>query len=304
MVKDYVNYFKESGTDRETADAKGFLARTKGKRGFTIANQGSDALIAAINSDQIGDEAAYYVAINAPNDERLQSVGLKALMDGKSMNTATNTMQAVKAMAGEQDTTTDMFGFDDSLIKEAQEMAKIAAQMQQAIKNRLSAITGAAKNPAMAKAEGIDVRDPAAIQQRIEELKQRKTALENWSTSPELVAEIRAARGVAPPVLPIFEQPVAPVEPQDDFLSMQTPEELRKRAEAQAEAARQQAIAGQEAQRRTQADSEVGDFVLTGSDRDADEAAARGQEDLFGAAPPTTTESETSAEYDAAVSSI
>jgi site-specific DNA-cytosine methylase len=300
-VKDYVNYFKESGTDRETADAKGFLARTKGKRGFTIANQGSDALIAAINSDQIGDEAAYYVAINAPNDERLQSVGLKALMDGKSMNTATNTMQAVKAMAGEQDTTTDMFGFDDSLIKEAQEMAKIAAQMQQAIKNRLSAITGAAKNPAMAKAEGIDVRDPAAIQQRIEELKQRKTALENWSTSPELVAEIRAARGVAPPVLPIFEQPVAPVEPQDDFLSMQTPEELRKRAEAQAEAARQQAIAGQEAQRRTQADSEVGDFVLTGSDRDADEAAARGQEDLFGAAPPTTTESETSAEYDAAM---
>ena len=290
-VKDYVNYFKESGTDRETADAKGFLARTKGKRGFTIANQGSDALIAAINSDQIGDEAAYYVAINAPNDERLQSVGIKALMDGKSMNTATNTMQAVKAMAGEQDTTTDMFGFDDSLIKEAQEMAKIAAQMQQAIKNRLSAITGAAKNPAMAKAEGIDVRDPAAIQQRIEELKQRKTALENWSTSPELVAEIRAARGVAPPVLPIFEQPVAPVDTQDDFLSMQTPEELRKRAEAQAEAARQQAIAGQEAQRKAQADSEVDDFALTGSDRAADVAVAQGQEDLFGAAQGTEEES-------------
>lgn len=290
-VKDYVNYFKESGTDRETADAKGFLARTKGKRGFTIANQGSDALIAAINSDQIGDEAAYYVAINAPNDERLQSVGIKALMDGKSMNTATNTMQAVKAMAGEQDTTTDMFGFDDSLIKEAQEMAKIAAQMQQAIKNRLSAITGAAKNPAMAKAEGIDVRDPVAIQQRIEELKQRKTALENWSTSPELVAEIRAARGVAPPVLPIFEQPVAPVEPQDDFLSMQTPEELRNQARGQAETARQQAIAEQEAQRKAQVDSEVGDFTLTGSDRAADVAVARGQEDLFGAAQGTEEES-------------
>ena len=200
-VKDYVNYFKASGTDRETADAKGFLARTKGKRGFTIADQGSDALVAAINSDQIGDEAAYYVAINAPKDERLQNVGLRAIMDGKSMNTAVNTMQAVKAMAAEQDTTTDMFGFDDSLIKEAQEMAKIASKMQQSIQTRLAAITGAAKNPAMAKAEGIDVRDPDAIKRRIEELRAQKAALENWSTSPELVAEIRAARGVEAPQL-------------------------------------------------------------------------------------------------------
>ena len=200
-VKDYVNYFKASGTDRETADAKGFLARTKGKRGFTIADQGSDALVAAINSDQIGDEAAYYVAINAPKDERLQNVGLRAIMDGKSMNTAVNTMQAVKAMAVEQDTTTDMFGFDDSLIKEAQEMAKIASKMQQSIQTRLAAITGAAKNPAMAKAEGIDVRDPDAIKRRIEELRAQKAALENWSTSPEIVAEIRAARGVEAPQL-------------------------------------------------------------------------------------------------------
>ena len=292
-VKDYVNYFKTSGTDKETADAKGLLGRAKGKRGFTIANQGSDALVSAINADQIGDEAAYYVAINAPNDERLQNVGIRAIMDGKSMQAATNIMQALKAIAVERDTTTDMFDFDDSGMKEADAMAKIASKMQNSIKERLAAITGAAKNPAMAKAEGIDVRDPNAVKRRIEELDQRKAELKNWYTSPELVAEIRAARGVAPPVLSIFEQPVTPqeVDTQDDFLSMQTPEELRKRAEAQAEAARQQAIAGQEAQRRTQADSEVDDFVLTGSDRDADEAAARGQEDLFGAAQGTEEES-------------
>jgi len=116
-VKDYVNYFKASGTDRETAESKGLLGRVKGKRGFAIANQGSDALIAALNGDQIGDEAAYYIALNAPNDERLQGVGLQSIMDGKSMNAAVNTMQAVEAMAAERDTTTDMFGFDDSLIK-------------------------------------------------------------------------------------------------------------------------------------------------------------------------------------------
>ena len=200
-VKDYVNYFKASGTDKEAADAKGLLGRVKGKRGFTIANQGSDALISAINADQVGDEAAYYIALNAPNNERLQNVGLQAIMDGKSMQAATNTMQAVKALAAELDTTTDMFGYDDSLSKEAQAMEKIATKMQQSINSRLSAITGAAKNPAMAKAEGIDIRDPEAIKRRIDELKAQKAALENWSTSPELVAEIRAARGVATPVL-------------------------------------------------------------------------------------------------------
>ena len=200
-VKDYVNYFKASGTDKEAADAKGLLGRVKGKRGFTIANQGSDALISAINADQVGDEAAYYIALNAPNNERLQNVGLQAIMDGKSMQAATNTMQAVKALAAELDTTTDMFGYDDSLSKEAQAMEKIATKMQQSINSRLSAITGAAKNPAMAKAEGIDIRDPEAIKRRIDELKAQKAALENWSTSPELVAEIRAARGVAAPVL-------------------------------------------------------------------------------------------------------
>jgi hypothetical protein len=200
-VKDYVNYFKGSKITREEAVGKGLLARTLGKRSFGIATQGSEELIAAIRGDRIGDEAAYNITINAPNDARLQSVGLQAIMDGKSMQTATNTMQAVKAMAAERDTTTDMFGFDDSLIKEAQEMAKIAAKMQQSIAARLSAITGAAKNPAMAKAEGIDVRDPEAIKRRIEELRAQKAALENWSTSPELVAEIRAARGVEAPQL-------------------------------------------------------------------------------------------------------
>ena len=290
-VKDYVNYFKESGIDRETADSRGLLARATGKRSFTIANQGSDELVAAVRGDQIGDEAAYYIALNAPNDARLQGVGIKAVMDGKSMNTAVNTMQAVKALAGENDTTTDMFGFDDSAIKEAEEMAKIAASKQREIQTRLSAITGAAKNPAVAKAEGIDVKDPEAVQKRIGELRQLKSAWDNWSTSPQLVAEIRAARGVAAPELTPIEQPVeapAAEQPAEDLLSMQTPEELQARADAQAQAARQQSMAEQEAERKAQADREVGEFMLTGSDRAADVAAAQGQQDIFGAAAAET----------------
>ena len=269
-VKDYVNYFKNSGTDKQTAESKGLLGRVKGKRGFAIANQGADALITALNGDQIGDEAAYYIALNAPNDERLQAVGLQAVMDGKSMNAAVNTMQAVKAMAAERDTTTDMFGFDDSLIKEAQEMAKIASKMQQSINSRLSAISGAAKNPAMAKAEGIDVRDPEAVKVRIDELKAQKAALENWSTSPELVAQIRAARGVEAPA---FE------------LKSETPEETVARESTQ-DAERRAA------EEKTQVDNEVDFFALQPQTQDKPETPTV---DMF------ADEAGPSAEYQAAL---
>lgn len=280
-VKDYVNYFKESGITKQDADARGLLARATGKRSYAIATQGSDELIAAVRADQIGDEAAFYIALNAPNDARIQNVGIKAVMDGKSANIATNMMQAVKALAGETDTTLDMFGYDDSAIRELEEMAKIASQKQREIQTRLSAISGAAKNPALAKAEGIDVRDPEAIKRRIEELTQRQAAWKNWSSSPDLVAEIRAARGVAPPAPTVVEEPPAgPFLFDADLLTAPTPEDIRAKEEADAKRAQEAA----EAERKAKADEARGDFVLTGSDRAADEAAARGQLEL-GEAP-------------------
>ena len=271
-VKDYVNYFQGSKIPREEANARGLLARALGKRAYSIAADGSEELIAAVRSDQIGDEAAYYIALNAPKDSRLQAVGLNAINDGKSMNTAINMMQAVKALASEQDTTTDMFGFDDSAIREAEEMAKIAARKQRDIQTRLSAISGAAKNPALAKAEGIDIKNPEAVKKRIDELRQAKAAWENWSTSPGLVAEIRAERGTAPPTL-------APAEP---VIAAQTEEELRQKTEREAEAERRQREEKAGAERKAKANAERDEFVLTGSDRAADEAAARGQADIFG----------------------
>lgn len=275
-VKDYVNYFKESGIDRDEAESKGLLARAIGKRSFTIANQGSEELIAAVRGDQVGDEAAYYIALNAPNDSRLQNVGIQAVMDGKSMNVAVNTMQAVKALASENDTTTDMFGFDDSAIKEAEAMARIASQKQREIQTRLSAISGAAKNPAVAKAEGIDIRNPEQVNRRIEELRAKKAAWDNWSTNPTLIAEIRAARGVEAPALAPREEPV---------LTTQTKEELQEKERREREIEERKRQEELEARRKEEADKEREGFVLTGSDREADEAAARGQQDIFGAAP-------------------
>jgi hypothetical protein len=258
-VKDYVNYFKGTGLDQETAESRGLLARSPGKRAFTISNQGSDELIAGVRSDKVGDEAAYLIALNAPNDPRLQGVGIKAIQEGKAASNAVNLMQAVKALASEADTTTDMFGFDDSAMKEAEDMAKIAASKQREVQTRLSAITGAAKNPAVAKAEGIDVRDPEAVKRRINELRQLKTSWDNWSTNPNLISEIRTARGAPVPELQ---------------LRGETEAEIRQREAAQErdrEAAEQKAIA----------DREVDMFKLQPQVAEKGEAPTM---DMFGAA--------------------
>lgn len=65
------------------------------------------------------------------------------------------------------------------------------------------------------------------------------------------------------------------------ILETQTEESLAELA-AQRQAAER---TEQEAQARAEADEQAGAFTLTGSDRSADEAAARGQEDLLGAKP-------------------
>lgn len=89
----------------------------------------------------------------------------------------------------------------------------------------------------------------------------------------------RGDEGDAPGPQGLIEQAAADAPPTDDFaLAAQTPDELR---------------AADEARRRTEAEQRRRDeapppeeFVLTGSDRPADQASARGQTDLFGTEPP------------------
>jgi len=230
-VKDYVGYFKGSGISKDEADARGLLARPIGKRSYTIADSGSEELITAHRADAVGDEAAYLISLNAPGDASLQAVGIKAIQEGKSISSAVNLMQAVKTLAGERQTTTDMFGFDESAMKEAEEMAKIAARKQREIQQRLSVMTGASKNPELAEKEGINVKDPVAVRRRVDELRQAKAAFDNWSSNSELIGQIRAE-----------------MKPSEFALRPQTEEDLRAQeaAAAEREAAELKAIADRE----------------------------------------------------------
>jgi hypothetical protein len=128
-VKDYVKYFKALPIDRDEATQSGLLQTAVGRNAFSIANAGSDELIASHSAAQITDQAAVQIAQAAPNDSSLQAVGMRQVLDGKPIAQAVNTMLVAKLMVseGQQSQSGDMFDFDDSGLKIVQEMAKIAS---------------------------------------------------------------------------------------------------------------------------------------------------------------------------------
>ena len=86
---------------------------------------------------------------------------------------------------------------------------------------------------------------------------------------------------------------------EDELLKSQTKEELKAKQDEIDRLSKENERLAKEAERKAKADEEVGDFVLTGSKRDADQAAARGQKDIF--AEPAE---ETSADFDANKSAL
>ncbi len=198
-VIDYVDYFKNSGISKAEASDRGLIARNPGKRSYEIATGGGETLIAAIRAGRVGDEAAEKIARAAPNNDGLQSVALHEMQDGMSPDRAIATMLAVKTMGGQGGPETlDMFGHDSGPMLEARAMGKEVSRQQNELSNRISAISGAAKNPELARQEGIDVKNPEAIKERIAALKAQRATWDNWATSTELVGRVRDALGMKP----------------------------------------------------------------------------------------------------------
>ena len=110
-VKDYVDFIKATKPRKEEAKSQGILARQTGKRAFTIATEGSDALVTSHRNDQLTDEAATRIAEAAPRNEALQAVGIKAIQEGKTIAVAENLVKAVKSMTDEtQQQSGDLIG--------------------------------------------------------------------------------------------------------------------------------------------------------------------------------------------------
>jgi N12 class adenine-specific DNA methylase len=275
-VKDYVEFFRSSGITEQESEKLGITSRQLGRRAYTIAKEGSDSLVTALRNDQITEAAAEAITRVAPKDEAYQAIGLKAIQDGKTQSVAVNMIRAAKTLKSKPDMTQegDLFGFDDSAMKQAEAMAKAASSKQRQIKERIAAVKGAAKNPKLAKQEGVDVKDPESLKRRIAELTAEAERYEEWHKHPDLLREIQSE-----------------VSGQDFQLETQTEESLAQQEAEATKANQAEAEAKAQEEARIDADKEVDSFTLSGSDSAADIAMANGQTDIFADTPESKTES-------------
>ncbi len=270
-AKDYVQYFQTSGITEKEANDRGLLSRALGNRSWKIATRGSEETIAAHRADVISDEAAERVASAAPNDSRLQAVGLSELQRGSSIANAVNMMHSVSTMGG-GDASIDMFGFDDSAIKRARDMARLATAKQREISEKLRPQKAVSKAGDKASQEGItDKLSAADRKKRIDELTAEREAWDSWSTNPDLVATLNAELdGTEPEAANGVQVEPEAESPQNGLafdLEPQTESDLQTK-QAQEDEARQAEI---DAEQKAQADAEVDMFDLTGSDRQRDQ---------------------------------
>ena len=61
-------------------------------------------------------------------------------------------------------------------------------KIQRGLRQQISAVQGAARNPKLAARMGVDVKDPVAVQMKIAKLKAELARWQNWPMHPDLVA--------------------------------------------------------------------------------------------------------------------
>ena len=224
-VKDYANYFKATNMERSEAEERGLLSRVKGRSGWTIGTQASEELFTLFANGKINAATADAIASTAPQDASLQSVGIKAALTGASAEMARNTMLAAKLNVAEKQSAGvqgDLFGFDDSAMREMENQAKIASQQQRMIRDQINAVKGATKRPEQAAKLGVDVKDPASTKAKIDELEALLKRWDNWPMHGDLIAITRG-------------QSTAPAEkPESKPESKPKPAETSRKASAKA----------------------------------------------------------------------
>lgn len=150
-VRDYAEFVRGEKMDEETAQKEGILAREKGKAGYAIGKYAGDDLYNAyINSNgAISDQRAAAIAEAAKGDSAIESIGIKSKL---SLAELKEFMRLFKARRPEKKTETDdLFGRDDSAIKQMEAEAKIASRKISGLQGIIRSAKGAIENPEKAK---------------------------------------------------------------------------------------------------------------------------------------------------------
>ena len=195
-VADFAVFFRNSELTEEEAKAKGYLQRVKGQQGWIIGTKASEDVFAAHQAARINDAAAASIAASAPNDASLQAVGLKAVLEGKNADFAGNLVKAYAGRVEEKKSGGadfgDLFSFDDSAIKDAEQEAALVSKIQKDIREDIRSVRDAARFPQRAKKFGVNVNQPETVLAAVIQLEAELEKWEgSWFMDPDLKAKLR-----------------------------------------------------------------------------------------------------------------
>jgi len=200
-VRDYAAYFKNRGLTVQEASRRGLLDRHKGRSGFAIGRYAADGLYSLYRNNKISEAKASAIAAASLGDERLQGLGIS-----KSKKLSADELGNFIALARQQVTTTegvqsDMFGFDDTLIREGEKVAKAVSAKKAELLQERQALSSALRLSKGAQAKivekyGFKSGDVAAIQDRVDVLGAELVSWENWTQDPQKMREARELAGL------------------------------------------------------------------------------------------------------------
>ena len=188
-VQDYAEFVRAENMDEKTAEREGILAREKGRRGYTIGKFASDNLFSQVKDGSISPASAAVIAQIAQKNEALEAAGITAAI---KKNMSDTQLKGYLQLLSQTDRTSnadaDLFGFDDSAMKKAEELSRLAAKHIRDVGERVRVAKNAVRNPEAAGKMDVNVGKNA--QNMLNDALTEQKRWENWYTDSELYHQL------------------------------------------------------------------------------------------------------------------
>lgn len=193
-------YVSQKGLTKEEAVERGIFRKGQSRRGVELGMYGCSDLLDALGNELVSPDDAWRVAMAFRNQTEVQRAGLRALMEGKSWQQAFAVMQVAANMdrirglaeAAGMTFETDLFGNSHAEEYFAR-LAQYAAARVSELTKEISSISGASRRPETAKKYGVDVKDAAALEAVVKDLKAQRARWQNFGLHEDLIKEANDA---------------------------------------------------------------------------------------------------------------
>ncbi|PNC91003.1 hypothetical protein CXT91_09255 [Akkermansia muciniphila] len=193
-------YVSRKRLTKEEAVERGIFRKGQSRRGVELGLYGCSDLLDALGNELVSPDDAWRVAMAFRNQNEVQRAGLRALMEGKSWQAALAVMQVAANMdrirglaeAAGMTFETDLFGHSHAE-EYFSRLAQYAAARVSELTREISSISGASRRPETARKYGVDVRDAAALEAVVKDLKAQRARWQNFGLHEDLIKEANDA---------------------------------------------------------------------------------------------------------------